>query len=162
METGHNYILKIKDAPGDCDLSGYEGCILLDSWQTGYTLPIKTAGLHGTDTLEGIGKITHSGIKITKSLDLGCIILIEKLWQAQVIEDAQIFCINNNKAYLTLNLKNILISNVKVTADHGKPKLEIDISYEEVQYDYESPEITDNRPQGIKKISHNMITGESK
>jgi type VI secretion system Hcp family effector len=159
------FILKIKSIPGECKVKGFEGGILIRKWSTGYDFPEKLADLTGGNVLGVANRTRHRCLTLSKPLDISGTALIENLWKGKIIDEGTLYCLNDEKEYLRIELKDILINKIDVTADaddriaKDAPEIEISLSYNEITMNCRTDERSGDTRQGSKEISFNVLEG---
>ncbi len=156
-ELGHYYVLKIAGVPGASRIKGYEGDIVLDEWSLDFSFPTSAAGATPQSVGESASRARHEGLTLKKYVTIGAMSLIQSLWAGKLIGKVEIVCLDSNLVnYLTLELTNVLIRNINMTAaaETGMPSVVCSVTYEKIKFAYNAG--TD----GVVKFAQNVLTGE--
>jgi type VI secretion system secreted protein Hcp len=116
----HDFILKIKDIDGESAIEGHKNEIEIDSFSWG-------VGQHGsthTGTGSGAGKSSLHDITFSKHTDKSSTLIAQACCVGQHIENAKLFIRKSGGKnapidYLTIELKDVFVSNFQVSGHNG-------------------------------------------
>ena len=157
-KSGHIYVLKIDGIQGECDLNhpDLNGNVLLDRWDLAYDFPTDLSDRAFTEGVGNRGKAEQSPLSISNPLGTGGMALMQKIWIGKTIPLIQLFCVNNDQIYLTMNFNQALVSHVHMGGEGKNPILQVRFIYQGVEMSYQPNKTPLNPSPGVVPISNDF------
>ncbi len=122
---------------GNCQITGYVGKILIDSYSHGVSLPMQT---DASNTERTAGRPIFSEISLRKMTDLSTTELYKACTQGSKIGTAKLFIgrVENGKFMnlLTYEMTNAMISNINTSGGGGMPTDSFSINFTAFKADF--------------------------
>lgn len=157
--TGHTYVLKIEGIKGECELPGYEGGVLLDSFNMDFMFPVNLSNISTGNPTDGRGKVTQAPVNLSQKMNLGGVSMLQKVWTGKVIDKIEIICINNNFSYLTIEFSNAIFRNISTSGEGEVPKVRSSFLFDKVNYLFKPPSKLPNLASGQAEVSYSFESG---
>lgn len=153
QKTSHSYVLKIAGVPGKSTLEGYETSLKIHRWKTEVTFPDSEKEVSIPDTPQTPVMASHRGLFLEHDISRGAVVFAKKIFEGQFFEEGSLICLNNEKEYFTLEMKNIFVRSIKVEADLH-PVVTINLTYDEIEWIYTGVDEEPADDKGVTKAKH--------
>ncbi len=142
--------LNIKDIEGESTATGHEKEIVVDSWSLGLSNTVIREGGGGARA----GKVKFNDIQITKRIDKSTPLLMMAASSGQPVPQAVLTISKRGEDkpvdYITITLKDVLITSIQLSGDSGDGQMseDITINFGEIQFEYaqQKPDGTFEKP----------------
>lgn len=158
-----NMFLQLDKIKGEASDENHTDWIEILSWSHGFSQPASPVRGSSGSTVE---KANHSDISLTKYLDVASTDLFKACWDGTQIETGKIECMRSDGqnapiVYLTIELDDIILSNISISAGGGDMPVEnLSIAYSKIKYIYNMKKKDDAKAEGLKPVSHDLKTNK--
>jgi len=160
-----NIYLKLDGIKGECKAEGHADEIEILSWSHGFSQPTSSVRASSGSTVE---KANHSDLSITKYLDSSTDDLLKSCWTGKQIKTGKIVCLRSDGAvdnkhveYLTVDLEEIIISNLSISGGSGDLPIEnVSMNYGKIKYTYMPQKKEDGTGGSAEPIACDLNTNK--
>jgi len=161
-----NFFLKLETPTieGESTDSNHAKELQILSWSHSFNQPTKpTRSSAGGGTVE---QANHSDFSVTKYLDSATDDLLKMCWSGKQVGKGTFTAYradgdNKSVKYLTIEMENIVVSNVSFGGGPGDlPTETLTLAYGKVTYTYTPQKVEDGTSGGAQPVSHDLIKQE--
>lgn len=153
-----NFFLKLDGIKGDVTAPGHMGDIQVLSWSHSFNQPTSPKR-SGSGTVE---QANHSDFSFTKYIDGATTEIVKRCWSGRTIPSARLTAYRsdgtNPEKYLTIDFKNVIVSNYSIGGGSGNvPTETITLGYGAVSYTYDVSARSGEVRSGPVKVVHDLV-----
>lgn len=145
------------DIKGECEVKGFEGQIMVLAWSWGLS---QTGTMHH-GTGGGAGKVNVQDLSFTQYIDSSTPALVDACCRGKHIEEG---VLTLRKAggdplpYLTVKLKNILVSSISTGSSSGEERqtANVSLNFASFEFAYQEQDEKGKKKGGEKMISYDI------
>lgn len=145
-------ILEIKDVKGNCEIKGYAGQIILQSFSHGVSLPLQ---MDHSNTERTSGRPIFSEINFSKMSDMSTPVLYAACTAGKKLGDAKIHIgRNENGVFMSVIeyvLRDAMVSSISTSGGGGIPMDSFSLNFTKITQDF-----TQQKPDSTKKGTANF------
>ncbi len=156
-----NMYIKFDDVKGECTDEKHKDWIEVLSWSHSFSQPATSVRGSSGSTIE---KCNHSDLSISKYLDSSTDDILKACWSGKQFEKCTMECFradgdNVPIKYLSVDLEDIIISNVSVSGGGGDLPIEnYSLAYSKVTYSYDPQDkMAGAAGNGVQPVSHDLM-----
>ena len=140
--SGVDYFLKIEGVDGESKDANHKNWINIES----ISHAMETSMSSATGAARRRGDVKISDISVVKELDKSSPKIMEAICTGKMIPSMQIHAKKNGQVYLAYELKNVMVTSYKTSAEGEAPKEHIQFNYEKIKMNY-----VQYNPRGVEQ-----------